>query len=252
MQRGWQVFEAESATQAWAQAALAPAVAATSDPAERRHGGTWCAGVDALPNDADGAVPGGSPLDGQALAQAKRAMGRLALHPAQVSVVHPGYPRRDPGEGEAAHRYRRLRDAAHLDGLLPEGPRRRRHLREPHAYILGIALTGADAGASPLVVWEGSQEIMRTALSQALAGTPPGQWGEVDLTDTYQAARRRCFELCPRREIPLALAEAVLMHRLSLHGIAPWEKTAKADAAGRVIAYFRPILSDVEAWLAAP
>ena len=32
-----------------------------------------------------------------------------------------------------------------------------------------------------------------------------------------------------------------MIHRLALHGIAPWEEDAGADAEGRMIAYFRPV-----------
>ena len=100
-----------------------------------------------------------------------------AWHPAQLSVIYPGYPRKDPDESEQAHRYRRLHDAAHVDGLLPVGPARRRHLREPHGFILGLPLNRVSA--SPLVVWEGSQQVMQGAFIKlyqglaSLSGGPP-------------------------------------------------------------------------------
>ncbi len=69
-------------------------------------------------------------------------------------------PRLSPGRGRArtkpAFRFRLNRDAAHLDGLLPIGPDKRRMVKEPHAWILGLPLNACGAGASPLVVWEGS------------------------------------------------------------------------------------------------
>ncbi|NKX45658.1 hypothetical protein [Roseicyclus persicicus] len=251
--RGWQVFPAEPAVLDWVAAARGPALAAVDNPALRarwlRHAGTWFAGVDVLPNDADGRVGQGPPLAGAARDAAEAVAGRLALHPAQVSVTWPGYPGRDEGETDTAHAYRLRRDAAHLDGLLPEGPDKRRHLREPHGYILGLALTGGGAGAAPLVVWEGSHEVMRGAFRAAFAGVPPGRWGEIDVTATYQAARRRCFDTCARVELPLAPGEAVLLHRLSLHGIAPWTGAA---AAPRAIAYLRPLLPRLADWLDLP
>jgi hypothetical protein len=217
-----------------------------------RHGGTWFAGVDVLGNDATGRIGDGPPLSGAARAAAEVVTGALPLHPGQVSITFPGYPGRDADETEAAHRYRLRRDAAHLDGLLPEGPNRRRHLREPHGYILGIALTEADPGAAPLVVYAGSHEIMRTAFRAAFEGVAPDAWGDMDVTEAYQAARRRCFERCPRIELPLRPGEAVLVHRLALHGIAPWAQGAQAAPEGRAIAYFRPCLSNPADWLSLP
>jgi hypothetical protein len=254
--RGWQVFPADPATRAWAAAALPAARAVLADPDQRarwlRHGATWFAGVDALPNDAQGRVGQGPPLAGAAWDSVRDVAGALALHPAQLSVTFPGYPRQDAGESAAAHRYRLIRDAAHLDGLLPEGPDRRRHLREPHGYILGVALTRADAGAAPLVVYEASHEVMRTALRKALTGIAPADWGDVDITEAYQAARARCFETCKRVTITLAPGDAVVVHRLALHGIAPWGQNATAVPEGRMIAYLRPILPRVSDWLDLP
>jgi hypothetical protein len=254
--RGFEVFPAEAATLDWLGGAREAALEAAGDPDLQarwlRHGGTWFAGVDVLGNDARGRVGQGPPLSGAARRAAEAVTGPLPLHPAQVSVTYPGYPRRDADETEAAHRYRRTRDAAHLDGLLPEGPDRRRHLREAHGWILGVALSEADRGAAPLVVWEGSHAVMRAAFRAAFDGLAPACWGDRDVTDIYQAARRRCFETCPRIEIALTPGEAVLVHRLSLHGIAPWSEGAGAAPEGRAIAYFRPCLPQVADWLDLP
>jgi len=143
--------------------------------------------------------------------------------------------------------FRRDRDAAHVDGLLPEGPKRRRHLREAHGFVLGLPLNATSAQASPMVVWEGSHLLMRAAFEAALKGVDPADWGEVDLTDIYQETRRTCFETCKRVEIHATPGEAYLVHRLALHGVAPWG--AGAADAGRMIAYFRPELRCVAQWL---
>lgn len=254
--RGWEVFAAEPATRAWVASARGPALALVREPALRqrwlRHGGTWFAGVDLLPNDSAGRVGQGGALSGAALAQAEAVAGHLPLHPAQVSVTYPGYPGRDPADADSAHRYRLTRDAAHLDGLLPEGPEKRRHLREPHGYILGLALTAAGPGAAPLVVYEGSHEVMRAAFRAAFGDAPPEAWGDIDVTEAYQAARRQCFEKCARIEIVMEAGQAVLVHRLALHGIAPWREAAQAAPEGRAIAYFRPILPRIADWLDLP
>lgn len=253
---GFEVFEAELAVRDWCAAVRPAALAAAADSGLRRqwlrHGGTWFVGVDALPNDGAGRVPGGPPLRGAALSAAEAVSGPLHLHPAQVSVTYPGYPRRDATEDDSAHRFRRDRDAAHLDGLLPMGPGKRRHLCEYHAWILGICLTEADAGAAPLVVWPGSQRILREALAPILSAVAPGEWPGLDLTETYRAARRTVFERCDRTEVPLRPGQAVLVHRHAIHGVAPWAEGARADDHGRVIVYLRPELPGRADWLRLP
>lgn len=216
-----------------------------------RHGATWFVGVDALPNDEHGAVAGGPPLVSTVLEVAQGVTGVRGLHPGQLSVTFPGYPGRDPGESDGSYRYRRDRAAAHLDGLLPVGPGRRRYLREPHAYILGIALDDAPAEAAPLVVWEGSHDVMRATFRSAFAGEPPERWPQIDVTESYQDARRAVFATCARRALPLRRGEAVLLHRLCLHGVAPWQ-AAPGSAARRAMVYFRPVLPRMADWLDLP
>lgn len=254
---GWKVFAPEPAVQDWVDNVRPEALARVADREAQarwlRHGGTWFAGVNILLNDASGRVGQGPQLAGDALDAARRIAGALPLDPAQVSVTYPGYPRRDPEDSDTAHRYRLTRDAAHLDGLLPVGAARRRYIREPAAFVLGYPLTYANPGASPLVVWTGSHRILRAALRDALAGYTPETWDRVDLTDAYQAARREVFATCERVPIQAAPGEAVLLHRLTLHGIAPWADRAQADPAGRAIAYFRPNLpGGAAAWLSDP
>mgnify|MGYP000244669511 CR=1 FL=1 len=230
---GYEVRGFDPAVAAWAQAAHLAAL--KLDRSERRHGDTWFVGVDVLPNAADGS------LDGVPLPFAQMAP---SWHRGQLSVVYPDYPKRDATESDAAHRFRKTRDAAHMDGLLPEGPDKRRHMREPHGFIVGIALN--EATASPLVVWEGSHLIMQAAFAAAYADVPPEHYGDVDVTDVYQVARRAVFERCPRLEIPTVVGEAVFLHRHLIHGVAPWEGHAPVE--GRMIAYFRPMIAPVD-WI---
>ncbi|MEM6895914.1 MAG: hypothetical protein AAF576_00945 [Pseudomonadota bacterium] len=241
---GWELFD-DPALLPWVSAVAPVARALAEDPDTRaawlRHGGTWFAGVNVLPNDADGAVPGGAPLTGHAVTRANELHGPgLAWDTAQISIVYPGYPKQDASESDAAFRFRRDRDAAHVDGLLPLGPERRRKMVEPHAFVLGIPLTTCSADASPLVIWEESHVIIRAAFRDALATRPPSEWPNVDLTEVYHAARRRCFEECRRITVPAVPGQAYLIHRLALHGVAPWGPSAHAPEAGRMIAYFRP------------
>ena len=248
--RGWARFAPDLALAPWVAAArLAAQDAIRQSPDPWRCGDTWFAGVDALPNDAAGAVAGTASGTGAGAAVALRgaaidtvhaAFAPLPLHRAQLSVTRPGYPQPWSGESDQAFGYRLRRDAAHLDGLLPIGPSRRRMLREPHAFILGLPLTGADPQAAPLALWEGSHRIMRRALAAALADIAPSRWADTDITDAYHAARREVFQTCTRLTLQPMPGETLLVHRLTLHGIAPWADGAGAPPEGRMIAYFRP------------
>jgi len=256
LDRGWQAFAPEAEVESWRATAGPAALRVSADETLRgtwlRHGGTWFVGVDALPNASDGSAAGGPPLGGPALKAAQAVAGALPLHRGQVSVTYPGYPGQDPSESDAAHRFRRDRDAAHLDGLLPVGPEKRRYLREFHAFILGIAVTEAAAKAAPLVVWEGSHHLVRAAFARAFDRMPAQQWSKIDMTDTYQAVRREVFATCPRLEVPLAPGGTVLVHRHAIHGVAPWAEGAKAAPEGRATVYFRPEVARREDWLELP
>jgi hypothetical protein len=242
---GWQKLGPHPAIAAWATAARQAALdtlATTTQP--WRCGGTWFVGVDALPNDPNGTI-NATPFPWAALPLAPEP-----LHRAQLSVIRPGYPQPSPDESPTAYAYRQTRDAAHLDGLLPIGPDRRRMVKEPHAWILGLPLN--DTTASPLTVWEGSHDILRAALLTALDPHPPETWGDIDITEPYQEARRAAFATCRRIELPAKPGEATLLHRLTLHGVAAWKPGDSAPPEGRMIAYLRPHLNSVSDWLTAP
>ncbi len=243
--RGWARFAAEPSVAAWARAALAALKGRALD--DLRLGGTWDVGLEALPNDESGAV-GGVALAGTAIDAVRALYGDLPLHRAQVSTVFPGYPQPSPDESAAAFAYRRDRDSAHVDGILPIGPERRRMVREPHAYILGLPLTECGEGASPLVVWEGSHRIMAGAFAEAFRDVTEADRPFTDITDAYHAARREVFADCPRIALHSRPGEAVLVHRLALHGISPWVEEAEAPKEGRIIAYFRPEMTRVGDW----
>jgi hypothetical protein len=238
--RGWVKFPFDRQIHAWSQAAYRAGLEAVQDPKIREDWldceGTWFIGVDALPNAADGTLEE-VPLAGAAI----DFLGPLPpLHRAQLSVTYPGYPRPRKTEGEAAFRYRAKRDAAHVDGILPHGPDRRRQVTEPHAFVLGMPVTQASAEASPLVIWDGSHKIMHEAFRALFLQHPQDSWATLDVTETYQAARKRCFEECDRLPIHAKPGEAILMHRHCLHGVAPWGEGALAPEEGRMVAYFRP------------
>lgn len=228
---GWKQFAFDGALKAWADHARPFAGAAARDPAQAhwlRCGGTWFVGVDALPNDAEGRVGGGPPLSGIAWDFIRTGLQLdLPLHLAQVSVCYPGYPQPSPEETPTAYQYRLKRDAAHVDGLHAEGLERRRFLREPHAYVLGIPLNEAGRDAAPLAVWPGSHRIMKRAFETALASHDAGEWHNIDLTGIYQSARREVFATCERLKVPGRPGEAVLLHRHLLHGVAPWGEGVK-------------------------
>jgi hypothetical protein len=228
-----------------------------SDPAHAqwlRYGGIWFAGVNALPNDAAGRLSGGPVLAGAAIDFIHRELAGTDFNwdRAQVSVCYPGYPQRMHDETEAVFNYRVKRDAAHVDGFRRHGEDRRRFLNEHHGFILGIPLAESSPGASPFVVWRGSHEMVRTAMRDAFAGIDPADWHDVDITEAYHAVRREVFETCERVELTARPGEAYLVHRLALHGIAPWREGASAGPDGRMIAYFRPEIASRHDWLNAP
>lgn len=237
---GYRIFDWDAATHLWAFAARAVGRQVARDPAMKRQWlqceGTWFVGVDALPTDPTGQI-GGVPLAGPAA----DAIGpRDDLHPSQLSITYPGYPRPRAGESDAAYRYRRNRDAAHMDGLLADGTPKRRYLRERHDWILGLPLTETSPGASPLVVWEGSHHILQKAMTEALADIVEDKWAQTDITDIYTAARKQVFDTCRRVVLFSRPGEAVLLNPFLLHGVAPWQPGATAPKDGRMIAYFRP------------
>jgi len=242
---------------AWARSALPLARSAARDPAYAEKlmcGGTWFCGTNALTNSRTGRIPGGPALAGAAI---DFVITELSHAPdqwdaAQVSICYPGYPRSMPGEAPAAFRFRQRRDAAHVDGLLAEGPGRRRHLREGHAFLLGIPLGRTAPDASPFVVYEGSHEIMRAMFRASLASLEPAAWADVDLTNAYMAARKKVFETCRRVEVPVQPGEAFVVHRLAVHGMAPWSPDAQPASDGRIMAYFRPAMALSSAWLVDP
>ena len=251
---GWCLLGHDAVLAGWVDATLPAARATVADPANAewlRYQQTWFAGVNVLPNDDKGAVPDGPAMAGEAVGFIHRELGieEISWDKAQVSVCYPGYPQPMAGETDAQHRFRLNRDAAHVDGLLGLGQPKRRFLKEPHQFILGIPMVKADAGAAPFVIWEGSHEIIRDAFTTAFAGHPPASWPDIDITETYIAARKRCFEDCRRLEIHGQPGEAYLVHRLALHGVAPWKKGAAAGPDGRMICYFRPAMQDLPAWL---
>lgn len=250
---GFEVFDKDPAILDWVSSARPAAERAVNDPQNAgwiRCGGTWFVGVDCLENAGDGSVGGGPPLAGRVVDRL-RGLGWPVegLHKAQLSVISEGYPRQGAEENAAAFRFRQNRDAAHLDGLLPEGPERRRMLKEPHAYILGLPLNEVSPEASPLVVWRGSHEIMRRVFAEAFQSLAVEDWAGVDMTEAYQAARREVFETCERVPLPAGPGQATLVHRLAIHGVAPWP-VGLTDQP-RMIAYFRPE-TDFERWLTAP
>ena len=257
LSRGWAKLPYDASVADWAALAWQAGQKAMHTPEQAQWWDcedTWFIGVDALPNDETGAIDGGPALTGAPVEAIRALYGDvLPLHKGQLSVTYPGYPRPRTGESEAGFRYRQNRDAAHLDGL-QKGEDGGRYITEPHAWILGLPLTDNTPEQAPLVIWEGSHRILRKALLAALSDHPEALWHEVDLRATYQAARKEVFETCPRVPVLAQPGEAILMHRLCLHGVSAWDANNESaeNAPLRAIAYFRPILPDgASAWLKA-
>lgn len=253
---GWTVFPPEPSVNDWVQHALIDARRALNDPHMQQWyqcANTWFVGLEALNNDPQGRVGASLPLTGRGVNFATKICGGWSpLHRAQVSGVFPGYPKPRAGESDAAFRYRRNRDAAHVDGVLGIGVPKRRFVHEPHAFILGIPLTETDSYAAPLVVWSGSHVIMKQAFMKAFADAGSTSLNQLDVTEVYQSARRQVFETCERVVVHGPPGSVYVVHRLALHGVAPWGETAKAAPEGRLICYFRPPMpGGVRAWVDA-
>lgn len=252
-QRGWLRFPFDTDVARWAEAARSAGTRAAERP-EHAHWwqcqNTWFVGVDALENAADGSIAGIGLGEGL-LAQLRALFGPLPpFHPAQVSIIKPGYPKPREGETEAGFGYRLKRDAAHVDGLRLNRDTRARVCDEYHQFVLGLPLNKADEGASPMVLWEGSHHIMQRALAEALAPHARDDWPKVDISEPYKAARREVFDTCPRIELTAKPGEAYVIHRHLLHGVAPWGQGALAAPEGRVIAYFRPEMAGgIDSWI---
>ncbi len=200
-----------------------------------RHGGTWFVGVDVLPNDFAGKVRG-VPLKGP------WTLPELPLHRAQVSIVYPGYPKKDVDQSSANHAYRVTRKAAHVDGLLPVGPKRRRFPSEWHAFILGIPLD--DTPQAPTVVWRGSHKIVERELRAAIGQNVPSK---VDVTEAYHKARRAAFDTCEMVALDnQGVGSSFLLHRFVLHGTELW---SEGPGKARMTAFFRPQFAEPRHWL---
>jgi len=256
-EKGWCCFKYDKMLMRWIKRVLPCAretVTVEQNAKWLRCGGTWFAGVSVLPNAADGSVCASGAIQGEVVDFILNTLGLDGFDwdRAQVSVCYPGYPQSMPGESAAAFAYRRDRDAAHVDGLLPEGPDRRRHLRELHGFIVGIPMVEFDPDASPFVVWEGSHQIIRDTFTEVFQDMSADQWGEMDITGVYHQARRKIFESCKRIEIYATPGQAYLVHRFALHGIARWQSGARATPDGRMICYFRPETGGPEGWLFNP
>ena len=90
---------------------------------------------------------------------------------------------------------------------------------------------------------------MKNYFSAVLGNYEPTEWNKVDLTEFYKTARRICFEKCARGIVHAKPGESYLIHRLALHGIAPWRHTGTMPPEGRMICYFRPHLQEISDWL---
>jgi len=117
--KGWRRFKANDEIKKWANAARKFASGAAQTPALKEKWlqceGTWFVGVDILPSDDDGRFEG-IELAGP-VSELIRSVATKPLHPAQVSILYPGYPKPRKGETKAGFAYRLTRDAAHVDGL---------------------------------------------------------------------------------------------------------------------------------------
>ncbi|MCP5088176.1 MAG: hypothetical protein GY952_15395 [Rhodobacteraceae bacterium] len=256
---GWVKFPYDPKLAEWVRQITPAAQACAADPKLLadwlRCDRTWFVGVNCLPNNESGAVGASGPLRGNAIDFIKKNVcpEHVNWDRAQISICYQGYPRPWDQESEAAQRFRRTRGAAHVDGLMRGDPSGARKLKELHRFLLGIPLLDVPKGAAPFVVWEGSHERIRAAFLQAYKNHPPDDWPNIDVVEIYKQTRREIFETCRRVEIPAKPGEAYVVHRMALHGMAPWPDDLEGPKEGRMIAYFRPTDGiSPEDWLNLP
>jgi len=258
--KGWVCLPAQPAIEAWRQQALPVALERMAAPELQqwwRYQKTWFVGVNALPNDPLGRLTDDGPEVAESLRQLLAdylhcPLASMAFDQAQISACMPGYPQPNSQESDAAFAFRQQHFAAHLDGLRPMGEHRRRHLTEQHSFILGIPLTQHPPDAGPLMIWPGSHKLIQTWLQQQLQHTPPHQWQEIDLTDSYQALRWHILQHIKPQAIQVPSGGAYLLHRHAVHGQGVWPRTRlDPHQQGRIIAYFRPCLHSPQDWLCA-
>lgn len=256
--QGWHRLPASKALKAWAEHHLLPAQQCLHDPKQQSwwcYSNTWFAGVNVLPNNGKGAVDGCPPLPEalltELLAYCDASQGDMDK--GQISALLPGYPQWDPQQSAAANQFRQQHFAAHLDGLVPIGTQRRRHLTEQHSFILGIGLTDHPEEAAPLMLWPGSQQRIQAWLRSRLANLPSERWAEVDLTDEYQQLRQQILMDTQPMPLPLSKGQGYLLHRHLLHGMGHWpHDIPDPQQQGRIIAYFRPCWHAPSLWLHGP
>ena len=116
-------------------------------------------------------------------------------------------------------------------------------------FILGLPINEYTHDESPPVVWEGSHNIVQQTFHNLLSEHPSDSWCDIDVTKTYQSMRKTIFKTCKRREILAKPGEAYVIHRLSLHGVAPWKASASSKSNNRMICYFRPEMTNKDQWL---
>ena len=255
VQQGWTQLPVSAELTAWQEQTLPTAIACMQAPEFQqwwRYQDTWFVGVNALPNDASGALANGPTLPAKLLHLLANYVGcaSLELDQAQISACMPGYPKTSTDESIASFAFRTQHYAAHLDGLRPLGPQRQRHLTEQHSFILGIPLSSHLPEAGPVMVWPGSHKLVQSWLQSELSHLPAEQWQEQDLTKSYQSVRKHILETIEPVPIHVPQGGAYLIHRHTIHGQGLWpENVDNVGKQGRIIAYFRPCLHESSNWL---
>jgi len=112
--------------------------------------------------------------------------------------------------------------------------------------IAGAVLPWDELGLEPVALHPAQVSIVR-------AGYPQPSASESDAAFRFRLNRDSAhldgLIAEGRVVVPGRVGEAVVLHRLLIHGVAPWAEGAQAAAPGRSIAYFRPVMGSVAEWL---
>ena len=264
--KGWSFLTKGPRYSDWLEAALNNILnnfqVSSIDKNQLRSGQTWFVGMNFLKNTSDGSL-GKISFDQVLLSQIEQKFGVSVDYwdRGQVSINWEGYPKKDIFETDLSYRYRLKYFASHVDGLIPVGVKKRRYLKEPHAFVLGLPVLNNFIHSAPLVVWEGSHLIIRSMFNSIFREVEDTELENIDVTDFYKDARRQIFSSCTPRRIFSTDFQPYILDRHLLHGVAPWISSKKSQTNtdwksvkldpldGRIIIYFRPYFKNLRNWI---
>ena len=241
---GWIRFGADPQVLGWLNASEAAARRSVTDPAFRqwhRCGGTWFAGVNALANDAAGAVAGGPPLGGEAVRfaaalSAGRSTGTGPRSRSAIRVIRSrARAKATTPSPTAASATPPMSTAAAGRAGAPPLPARTSPFHPRAAGRSG------GSGGLPFRPLEGSHRMVRETLAGTFGDRPPASWRDIDLTNCITRSGGASSRSAGASSSPPAAARPFCAPpRPARHRA--WREGAAAGE--RMVIYFRPESGD--------